>query len=241
MSFSRFVNGVQKTIRDNSPVILTALGVSGVVTTGYLAAKAGWQSQHRVAQDPCDDLTAREKAELVWDLYIPAVTAGVITIGCIVCATHVSSKRVAAAYSILTVSEKAFDEYREKVVEQIGERKEQAVRDEIAQDHISKNPPGNLVVAGSGSVLCCELFTGRYFNCDMETLRKAANDINAKLVGEMYATLSDFYYLVGLPQTSNSGGIGWESSKLMNLEFSTVMSGDNRPCIAFEYNYTKPV
>jgi hypothetical protein len=80
------------------------------------------------------------------------------------------------------------------------------------------------------------VLTGRYFNSDMETLRKAENDVNFRLVNELYVPICDFYYLIGLPYTSNSGQIGWTSGKLMNLEFTTTMSEDSRPCLAFEYN-----
>jgi hypothetical protein len=51
--------------------------------------------------------------------------------------------------------------------------------------------------------------------------------------------MTDFYYLIGLPPTGISSHHGWESNKLMNLVFSTTLSDDQRPCITFEYNYTK--
>lgn len=75
----------------------------------------------------------------------------------------------------------------------------------------------------------------------MESLRKAENKLNSRLNREMYARLSDFYSLVGLPYTSNSEEIGWDSDKLLELRFTTVLSDDGRPCIAFDYNYTKPM
>jgi hypothetical protein len=69
-----------------------------------------------------DMTTTKEKAKVVWKLYIPAGLSGAITVGCIISATRINSKRAAAAYSSLSVSEKAFDEYREKVVERLGGR-----------------------------------------------------------------------------------------------------------------------
>lgn len=227
-------------LKANSPAILTALGVSGTITTAYLTGKASYRAARRLGEEPAW-MSNREKVELVWDLYIPATVSGAITIGCIIGATRVSSKRAAAAYSLVTLSEKAFEEYREKVVEKLGERKEQSVRDEIAQSRVDANPPGSAIVVGSGSVLCCELFTMRYFQSDMETLRKAENTINAKLNSHDYATMDDFYYLIGLGSTSESAAIGWESDRLMSLDFTTTLSGDGKPCLAFGYNYTRPL
>jgi hypothetical protein len=71
----------------------------------------------------------------------------------------------------------------------------------------------------------------------MESLRKAQNDINHKIVNDYYASLTDFYNLIGLAETAYSEEVGWNSDKLLELEFSAVMSSDNRPCISIAYNY----
>lgn len=218
---------------------MTALGVSGTITTAYLAAQAGMKHERIIARTP--KAPWQEDAKLVWKLYIPPAVSAAVTIGCIIGAAKVSARRTAAITAAYSIGEKAFTEYKEKVIEKIGENKERAVRDEIAQERVEKNPPQSVIVAGSGSVLCFEMYTGRYFTSDMETLRKAQNDINAKLMNNMYATLSDFYYFIDLPYTSYSSDMGWETGRLMELQFSTTMSEDSRPCLAFEYNYLKPL
>lgn len=231
--------GSRKVIHDNAPAILTAIGVSGTITTAYLAAKAGIAANKRLSELP-PDIPPTEKLEVVWDLYIPTVVSGSITIGCIIIASRVSSKRAAAAYSILAVSERAFEEYREKVIETFGERKEQKVKDDVAQDRVTSNPPA-VVIGGDSGVLCCELFTGRYFRSDMETLRRVQNDINEQIIMRLYVPMSEFYYALKLPNTSQSGVMGWDSDRLLELEFTTTLSPDNVPCLAFDYNYVKAI
>lgn len=245
MSMNELVKKLERLARVNSPAILTAIGVSGTVTTAYLTGRAAYESAFVILEEERNlttgHLTTRHKTELVWRLYIPATITGTASIICIIGATRIGARRAAALTAAYSLSDKAFAEYREKIAETVGAKKEKALRDEIVQERILQNPPSKeVVIAGSGSVLCCELFTGRYFNSDMESLRKAQNDINAKLVGHEYATLGDFYYMVGLPYTSHCSDLGWSSDRLMALEFSTVLSDDNRPCIAFDYNYTKP-
>jgi PHD/YefM family antitoxin component YafN of YafNO toxin-antitoxin module len=245
MNLTHIVKSVEKALRDNSSTILTAVGVSGTLTTAYLAAKASFKASRMIDVNESKGGTAddrnqriKERTKLVWKEYIPAAISVATTIGCIIGGAHLGARKTAAAYSLLTVSERAFDEYKSKVVEQIGENKEKALRTEIAQDRV-KNTPSPMLVSGSNTVLCYEMHTGRYFNSDMETLRKAQNSVNAQALRENEANLNDFYYLVGLPTTSNSGAHGWTSDRLMDLNFSTVLSDDNRPCIAFEYNYVK--
>jgi hypothetical protein len=234
---------LERFVRSNSPVLLTSLGASGVITTAYLSGRASYKAalvirmENIVSEEP---LTKKDKARIVWKQYIPTAISAGLTIGCIIGGTKIGMKRTAAAYSLLTVSEKAFSEYKEKVIEQIGEKKEQGIRDAIAQDRVDKDQPKDVVVVGSGNVLCNEQHTGRYFNCDMETLRRAQNSINAKLIREMEATLSDFYYMVRLPTTSYSSVTGWNVDKMLELYFSSTLTEDGRPCLSFDYNYIIP-
>jgi hypothetical protein len=235
------VNQINRAIRSNSSTIFAATAIVGTVGTAVLTARASFQAAKDIQEADPQPETLREKVELVWPRYIPPSITGAATIVSIIGSDRVSNKRTAAAVTAYTVAEQAFSEYREKVVEHLGARKEQNVRDEIAQDIVNREIPQQTIIVGNGHVLCCELMTRRYFMSDMESLKKAQNEINATVVNNLYATLSDLYYLLGLSQTSHSSEIGWDSDKLMEMEFSTVLTEDGRPCLAFTYNYTKPI
>lgn len=248
MHLINYANTAKIFVRENTPAILTAFGVSGTLGTAYLAARAAYESypiikEHEDAGGIPDSTRQMyiERGRLVWKLYIPAVVSGTSTVLCIVIAARVGSRRTAAITAAYTLSERALTEYREKVTEVLGENKERKIRDEIAQDKVSANPPSPTIITSDGKVLCYEMFTGRYFSCTMEDLKRALNNINAKLIRHDIATVSDFYDEVGLPYTSYSSEVGWESARLLDLEFTTVLSEDSRPCIAFAYNYTTPV
>lgn len=241
MNLTTLVKTADRALRSNSPGILTAMGVTGTLTTAYLATKAGMKHA-RYMRDEGPNMSVKEETKLVWKFYIPPVLSASVTVASIVGASRVGSRRTAALTAAYSLSEKAFSEYKEKVIEKFGEGKERSVRDEIAQDRVTRdaNVTKEILISG-GNILCCELFTGRYFESDMERLRKAQNDLNNKLVNGVYASIDDFYHLLGLPGTSCSGDIGWESDKLLELQFTTTLSDDGRPCLAFDYNYTRPI
>jgi hypothetical protein len=71
----------------------------------------------------------------------------------------------------------------------------------------------------------------------METLRKAQNDLNAQMIRQDQVSMEEWYYIIGLAPTSYSSDIGWVSDKMMELEFTSVLTEDGRPCLAFTYNY----
>lgn len=250
MNISDIFANVVKTLKSHSPEILTGLGVSGVMTTSYLSAKASFQAARMIDKDEEDNYWAhsdpkeqfKNRAKLVWKEYIPAGISGAVTVAFIIGSSKASGNRTAAAVTAYSITERAFSEYKEKVVEELGKGKEQKIRDEIAQDHVSKIPSKEVMITTvSGHVLCCELYTGRYLRSDMETLRKAQNDLNMILISQIFASLDEFYDLVGLPYTSHSCMLGWTSDRFMELNFSTVMSDNGEPCLAFEYNYVQAI
>lgn len=174
---------------------------------------------------------------MVWRFYIPAAASGTFTIICIVSVKRVGGQKTLAAQTALAATQYAYSAYRDEVINELGEKKDQKVLARVAERQVHSAPPAALVI-GSGPVLCCELFTGRYFNSDAQELHKAVNDLNAKLLKHDYATLDDFYDLIGLEQTMESGHAGWSSDKLMELEISAILH-DGKPCLAFAYNYVK--
>ena len=244
MDLAQLFKRAQRLAIDNSPTILTAVAVTDVVTTAYLTGKATVKAVELIREDEAlggtaGDLRQRAKAraQLTWKLYVPPVTTGLLTVTCIIGANRIGTRRAAAVAAAYTLSEKAFLEYRDKVVEKLGDKKEQSLRDELAQERVTRNPgdSSKLVIIDGKSVLCYEAFTGRYFISDMETLRKAQNDINHQVNNQYYASLTDFYELVGLTSTSMSDEVGWNADKLLDLKFSTTMSEDGRPCIVIDY------
>ncbi len=83
MQTKHVFNNVIKALKSNSPEILTALGVSGVVTTSYLVGKASFKAAQHLGEGPAGP-TIKEKAKETWKLYIPAGISGVLTVGCII-------------------------------------------------------------------------------------------------------------------------------------------------------------
>jgi hypothetical protein len=241
MSLSDIAKQVERYTIDNSPSIMTGIGVVGTITTAYLAGKASFKAAHILSsQDPHESIV--EKTKRVWPNYIPAAISGGITIAAVIGANRVGSRRAAAVAAAYTLSERAYSEYKEKVIEKIGERKEETVREEIAQARVASNPPhyNNILVSGGGDVLFCDSMSMRYFMSSVENVRKAQNDLNDTIIRYTYATLSDFYDNLGLSQTAFSDEVGWNSDNLLTLQFTTALTEDNKPCIVINYR-TEPI
>jgi len=247
MSARDILKTVEKFTIDNSPAIMTALGVAGSIGTAVLTGKATFKAAHvlEVAAykdvavgAPPTELTKQEKFGLVWKLYVPPAATLVATCSAIIAANYVSSSRAAALAAAYKLSQKQIDDYKEKVLEKFGIKDEKAARDEINAEYVRKNPPSDdvQVLATEDEQIFLESWTGRYFRSKMHIVKAAENKINATLLHETYATLSDFYDELGLARTQVSAEVGWSMENQICLDFTTALAdGGTRPVIVMEY------
>ena len=249
-SLTPHIHKVKFLLNENSTIIFTGAGVVGTVGTAILTGRASFKAAQIIENERQDQLEAlkfpetdirslskTEKVKLVWPLYLPPVAVGAATVTSIVLAHRISSKKIAAIAVASTISERALQEYKDKISEKLGVRQETAIREEIAQDNVTNNPPSNqVVIAGSGDVLCFEPLTGRYFNSTIESIKRAENKVNYEIIHYDYCSLSHFFEEVGLRPTDYSDLVGWNVANRMEINFSTTMSEDNRPCLVIGFN-----
>jgi uncharacterized protein DUF6353 len=243
MTFPNTMARAAQLVSNNSPAILTAVAVSGTVATAVLTGKATARyirilgEEGYFDRDYQFDRSAKEHVEKAWKNYIPPAICLTLTISSIVCANQVGTRRAAALAAAYGVSEKAFAEYKDKVVEKFGEGKERGVRDEVAQDRVTANPPpADVFIANDEmKVLCYESYTGRYFMSSVEDLKAAQNAVNYDINNNYYASLSDFFDRIGLERTKLSDEVGWNSDELLEISFSSTITEHNKPCLVLDF------
>lgn len=246
MSAKTILRAAEKFIVDNSPGILTGLGVAGTVTTAVLTGKAAYSSALTIADqkrvlEPDEKLDVKDKIKLVWTEFIPPAAVGVVTIAAIIGANQIGSRRAAAFAAAYKLSEQLSDDYKKKVVETLGLKKEEEVRASIASDKMQKNPPsaGMLVVAGS-EVLMYDELSGRYFKNTVDNVKKYVNEINYQVLNYFCCSLTEFYERIGLTATKYSDDVGWNTDELLEVQFTAVMvnvDGQEQPAIMIGYNH----
>ena len=232
----------------NSPSILTTVGVVGSITTAYLAGKASFEAANIIALKEADDEQRGEeyledpkevlkhRVELVWRLYIPAVGTGVATIACIIGANRVGARRAAGLAAAYSITERTLDEYKAKVVEKLGEKKEDAVQTEVLQERVQRTEPDDpdMYELDKG-VMCFDAFSARYFRSTVEEIRAAINTINNRLNHDGYACLGDLYRLLDIPPTAYSDLIGWNSDRLIEENIHSVLDKRDNPIVVMDF------
>lgn len=238
--------------RKHSPEILTGIGIAGMVTTVVMAVKATPRALQLIEdagyeKGPEADssiemeftpLTPVETVKTVWKCYIPAAIVGAVSIGCLIGASSANVRRNAALATAYALSESTLKEYQEKVIEEVGNKKEREVRDKVARDHVEKNPVSKteVIVTEKGNTLCFDKLSGRYFRSDIDKLRKAENDLNRRMRDEMYISLNEFYWEIGLDGIKIGEDLGWNiDTGYIDLDFSSQLADDGSPCLVIDY------
>ena len=259
MNIPELGKGLQHFVVNNSPAIMSAMAVTGVISTTVLAVRAtpqalrnveyerelresSWVDRFRTdkdqyADEPVDELRILDYVKLTWRDYIPAAAVGLSTISLIVGAQAVNTRRNAALMTVYSLTENAFKDYKDNVIETLGEKKNQLVNDNVAKKRVEKNPPkdADILVDDEGKILCYESLSGRYFKSDKETIRKAQNDVNKILIDNVYVSLNDFYEMLGMSSNALGEEVGWRSEHVMEIIFSSVLTPTGIPCLSIDY------
>lgn len=234
---------IRKFASKRSPEILTGIGIAGMITTTILAVRATPKAleliEEQKEEESVDELSSFEVVKVAWKPYIPAMVTCVASTACLIGASSVNTKRNAALATAYKLSETALSEYRDKVVETIGEKKERIVRDKVAEERVKKNPvsKNEVIVTGNGKTLCFDPISGRYFMCSIETIKKAENTLNKQMLHDIsgYVSLNEFYDELGLDHTSVGNDLGWNTNQLIDIDFSSQLNDNGEPSVVLDY------
>lgn len=241
---ARLIKSTKTTLSKHSPEILTGIGIAGMVTTVVLAVKATPKALQLIEDkkhySEVESLRPIEVVKVAWKPYIPAVITGVSSIACVIGATSVNASRNAALAAAYKLSETALVEYRDKVIETIGEKKEETIRDKVDEERIKKNPieKHEVIVTGRGKTLFFDAASGRYFESDRDKIQKAENELNKRMLQEIFGevSLNEFYDELGLDSIDVGDDIGWNAENQIDIHFSAQMLDDGRVCGVISHN-----
>ena len=239
----RTIKSVERVLTKYSPGILTGIGITGMIGATFMAVKATPKALYLIEtkkeEAEVEELASVETIKTCWKCYIPAALTTVVSAACLIGASTVSAKRNAALATAYSISEAALREYQEKVVEVVGEKKEKAVRDAVAKNQIERDPVTKsevVIIDSNSNTLCYEPLSGRYFKSTIDKIKKAEIKLDRQMIQEMYVSLNDFYWEIGLDGTDLGDKMGWNLSKgYMDLSFSSQLADDGTPCAVIVY------
>lgn len=243
LAVPQFLKDFRATLVRRSPEILTGIGIAGMLTTTVLAVGATPKAlkliEMKKEEENTEKLPKIEVVKTCWKCYVPAAVTATVSVACLTLASRENLRRNAALATAYTLSETALREYKEKVVETIGEKKEQVIRDKIDKDHIDKNPvsTASVIVTGKGESLFLDSITGRYFYSNIDQINKSVNVLNRRILTEGYISLNEFFDEIGLGCVDAGDELGWNTDDgLIEVSFGTQRAENDTPCFVLHYD-----
>ena len=242
MDISRIVNIGKKKLEANAPEILIGFGLAGMLTSTIMAVKATPKAIEIIEDEENylnRDLRPIEKVKVAWKPYVPAAIGYCASAALIISANNVNSKRSAMFAGAYKLSEQTLATYKDKVIETIGEEKEREISDKVVRERYSSVPktqPASEVIYGTGQCLCHDPLSGRYFNADMDKIRRVENDLNYRLMKENMVSLNEFYAELGMECTEMGFKYGWNiDDGLIEVRFTSTITDDNKLCLVVSF------
>ena len=249
---ANFIKSAKQSVSKHSPEILTGIGIAGMITTTVLAVKATPKAlklieerKRELVSDPYSTeyqgkLPPVEVVKVTWKCYMPAVISGAVSVACLIGAQSVHVKRNAALAAAYKLSETALAEYRDKVIETIGERKEKTVREKIAESRLEKNPVDEtmVVMTDRGTSLIFDPHSARYFRGDIDSIKRVVNELNEQMLNDPfgYISLNDFYDELDLERTDRGDDLGWRVDKgIIKIDIHAKIAKNGEPAIVLDY------
>lgn len=253
---SKIYDTAKKQADKHSPEILAGLGIAGFFTSIILAIKVTSKAKNDIEEARNDkyltqiedgydavlddvELTPMEVVKATWKDYLPVVGTTAASTLCIIGSVTTSNRRTAVLATAYKLAEESAAEYRAKVVETIGEKKEQKIREDIAQDRINNNPPQTtqVFITNQGNALCYDSYSGRYFKFDIDKLKKVNNEINERLLMENAVSLNELYLEWGLDGIDMGYEIGWSNENgLIDFQYTSKLTKDDEPCLVISFS-----
>lgn len=222
-----FANNLLKGAKKHSPEILTGIGIAGFIGTVVLAVSATPKALQNIEENCGEEKSVTDVIKYGAKYYIPAVITGAASTACIIGSSRINLKRNAALTTAYAISETFAKEYKDAVLEEIGPEKQKEIEAKVAEKRMEKNPIENSVIIQTPErgARFYDPYSNSYFESNVHKLNSAINQVNNMLMQELYATLSDFYYAVGLPISKSSDLIGWrwEETGMLNLKYVAVV------------------
>lgn len=247
---SAFFKNSKILLRQHSPEILTGIGITGMITTTVLAVKATPKALRLIEEakeyhfqndeEYQEGLISRvDIVKSCWKCYVPAVITGAASIACLIGASSVNAKRNAALLAAYKIAETSLVDFKDKVVENLGEKKVHDIHDQISKDKMEQHPVSSseIIVTGKGQTRCYDILFGRYFLSDIETIKKAVNEANRRMLLDQCISLNDFYDELNLDHVAVGDLVGWSLDYgYIDIYFSAQIADDGQPCIVLNHN-----
>lgn len=252
----------------SSPTVLFGIGIVGVIGGAVLACRATLELEDVLTQVEKDRLdfqqspsyaNQKKQAALyargvykVAKLYAPSVAVGVVGIASLTGSHRTLTRRNVALTAAYAAVERGFADYRQRVLDDVGEEKESEYRfptqmAELEDPETGKKIKARVLKPGAESIYARFFDEGNrnYQSApgyNMMFLRSQQSYMNDMLHARGHVFLNDVYDAIGIDRTKAGCVVGWVISDIGDnwIDFG-IFDGENERKRAFVNGYENSI
>lgn len=209
---NKIIPKVQHFFRRNGSTILTCVGAVGVIATAVIAVRETPKAMKTIEdaeQKKGEKLTKSEVIKVAGPAYIPSVLIGASTIACIFGANVLNKKQQASLVSAYALVNHSYKEYRQKANELCGEDTDKRIMRAITELHYRDS---DAMKKEDDKQLFFDFFSLQHFYSTVDEVMDAEKRLNELFQSRGYASLGEFYAMLGIPVADSDHAIGWSTS-----------------------------
>ena len=202
-----------KLVKKKSPLLLTIGTILGVGTVILTTAKASIKTKEEIDELKYDAMSngdgtveKKEIAKVVVKNCWPVARASGTTIAMTIGNHKINTSRLHTATVAYDFYKEAYETYRDKVREKIGEDNARVIEAETVKEKIADIDPSTIRTVGDGNVLFIEGITGQVFRSSVDYIRLCEKRFNQQLKGEDWISFNEWLAILGL--RTMDGNIG---------------------------------
>ena len=226
-------------VKNKTPILIASgicLSGGAIIETARVTPEAKRRIEVKKQLLKVDKLSPVETIKTAGPVYIPPLLMYGTAVTCIITGTSDALRQNTALATACAMSENALQEYKQSVVETVGDKKEKLIEEHLATKKVEQLPPAqpNLIVAGSGDVRCIDTFTDREFVSNASKIRQAISELNYDMTTQSsYISLNEYFDKMGIRQNDLGDTMGWNlNDGVLEVDFTSALSTDGVPCLA---------
>ena len=236
------INATNKFIGAHAHEILAAAGISSFITAIIFAAKEAPSVQKDICkaeEKKGESLTTVETIKIGAKHYIPAAVTAVCGAACVIGATVLENRKLAAMLTLCQVTEDNLSSLKEHITESIGPKKTENLIEEVAAKKVADTnlSDEDIVKTKYGESVFYDPWSGRFFGSTKDRVERAVANINLRLTGCDFVYLNEFYDELDLANTNLGNYSGWSSrlGENLNMNWGYGPTRDGRSCAVLDY------
>lgn len=244
----------------NGSLILLCSGIGGMFSSVILAAKEAPK-----AKDALDELhkelgesdAEMSKAKIFWEefkvaapFYAPSAGAFLLGAGCTVGSYKIESGKAAALAGVVDIAQGRLIGLEKAAMEVVDEKTMKEIKNKMAENMVKNDPPGKDIlkaceeakqkflteeIPGDGRSLFRLGVNGRYFRSSREEILRAVKRISDRLSTEMWISLNEFQYELGLSNTDDGEILGFTVDEGIDVDWGVTLTPNGEPCQVVEF------